>query len=97
MPLYGLYTAIIFGIGALSGAKGQIVNFFAIARAVDRATAGVSGPGGKIFRILCKFKTRKAPVNGIVKNSNSHSGCKNEQQADFEAQLENKITFTRHK
>ena len=28
------------------------------------------------------------------KKSNSHSGCKNEQQADFEAKLENRITDT---
>ena len=28
------------------------------------------------------------------KNSNSHSGCKNEQQADFEVNLENLITDT---
>ena len=26
---------------------------------------------------------------------NSHSGCKNEQQADFEVQLENRINITR--
>ena len=25
-----------------------------------------------------------------------HSGCNNEQQADFEVQLENRITVTRH-
>ena len=30
------------------------------------------------------------------KKSNSHSGRKNEQQADFEIQLENRITITRH-
>ena len=28
--------------------------------------------------------------------SNSHSGCKNEQQADFEVKLENKITIAGH-
>ena len=28
--------------------------------------------------------------------SNSHSGCKNEQQVDFEVQLENRMTITRH-
>ena len=28
------------------------------------------------------------------KKSNSHSGCKNEQQADFEVKLENIITDT---
>ena len=28
------------------------------------------------------------------KKSNSHSGCKNEQQADFEVKLENRITDT---
>ena len=28
------------------------------------------------------------------KKLKSHSGCKNEQQADFEIQLENKITIT---
>ena len=30
------------------------------------------------------------------KKSNSHSGCKNEQQADLEVQLENKITIAGH-
>ena len=30
------------------------------------------------------------------KKLNSHSGCQNEQQADFEVQLENIITKTRH-
>ena len=30
------------------------------------------------------------------KKLTSHSGCKNEQQADFEVQLKNRITFTRH-
>ena len=43
----------------------------------------------------------RAPVsvNDIVtktKKSNSHLGCKNEQQADFEVQLENKITIAGH-
>ena len=28
------------------------------------------------------------------KKSNSHSGCKNEQQADFEVKLKNRITDT---
>ena len=38
----------------------------------------------------------RAPVSvkGIV--TISHSGCKNEQQADFEVQLENKITIAGH-
>ena len=30
------------------------------------------------------------------KKSNSYSGCENELQADFEVQLENKITITEH-
>ena len=30
------------------------------------------------------------------KNSNSHSWCKNEQQADFEVKLKNKITMNYH-
>ena len=30
----------------------------------------------------------------LLKKSNSHSGCKNEQQADFEFKLENIITET---
>ena len=30
------------------------------------------------------------------KVSNSHAGCKTEQQADFEVKLENKITIAGH-
>ena len=30
------------------------------------------------------------------KKSNSHSACKNEQQADFEVQLQNKINIDGH-
>ena len=32
----------------------------------------------------------------LSQKSNSYSGCKNEQQADFEVQLENIITMNYH-
>ena len=34
------------------------------------------------------------PFWGFGAESNSYSGCKNEQQADFEVELENRITDT---
>ena len=44
------------------------------------------------FMIILDLKsTCKSHCN---KKSNSHSGCKNEQQADFEVKLENRITDT---
>ena len=47
--------------------------------------------------ILWLFEIRRAPVNGIVTKSQTViQSVKNQPHADFEVQLENIITITRH-
>ena len=55
---------------------------------------GSGGTGGKYFMLILDPESTCKWYCNI--KSNSYSGCKNEQQADFEVQLENIITITRH-
>ena len=59
----------------------------------------VQNAHGKFSGLYVNFKLGEHMliINGIVtKHQNSRSGCKNEQQADFEVQLENRNTSNRH-
>ena len=47
-------------------------------------------------QFLHSDKPTPPPLMALNKKSNSRSGCKNEHQADFEVQLENRNTITRH-
>ena len=64
----------------------KIYNIFSLKVVKLQLTAG-------FMLILDPENTSKWYCN---KNPNGHVGCKNEQLADFEIQLENIITITRH-
>ena len=66
--------------------------------AVDRATAVVrdAKPLENYQDFMLNLDPESTCKGNCNKESNSHSGCKNEQQADFEVQLENRISITRN-
>ena len=101
-------VARISGRGALSGAKQHIVRLASRVRPREvppielRLWTGARPPFGVWGRSppenFQDFKLMLDPESTCKwhcnKKSNSHSGCKNKQQADFEVKLENRITDT---
>ena len=94
--------------GALSGAKQQVVRLASRVRRRElpptelRLWSGGTTPLGVLeakppvgFRDFMLILDPKSTCKWHChKKSNSHLGCKNEQQADFEDKLENIITET---